>query len=250
MADFTGRVAVVTGAGSGIGRATALRLAADGAKVVCLDVVEEGNDETAEMVAKEGGDAIALPGDVTSETMMRDAMAATVERFGGIDILANVAGIGRFSHTTEMPLSEWNRILAVNLTGVFLASREALPHLLKEGGAIVNVASISGVKGHAYAAAYCASKGGVIALTRALAIEYAKRKVRVNAICPSGVLTPIIASFAYPDGADDATFSRILAPNEGFCQPEEIAAAIAYLASDDAINITGTTLNIDGGVAA
>lgn len=250
MADFTGRVAVVTGAGSGIGRATALRLAADGARVACLDVVADANDETAEMVAKEGGEAIARHTDVTDEVSVRDAIAATVEAFGGIQILANVAGIGRFCHTTEMPLSDWNRIVAVNLTGVFLTSREALPHLLEGGGAIVNVASISGVKGHAYAAAYCASKGGVIALTRALAIEYAKRKVRVNAICPSGVLTPIIDSFTYPEGADEAAFARILAPNEGFCQPEEIAAAIAYLASDDAINITGTTLNIDGGVAA
>lgn len=250
MGEFAGKVAIVTGAGSGIGRATALRLAAGGARVACLDVNEPGNNETVDMIKAEGGEAIARVTNVADELSVKSAIEATVEAFGGIQILANVAGIGFFRHTHECALEDWNRVLAVNLTGVFLMTRDAMPYLLEHGGSVVNVASIAGVKGHPYAAAYCASKGGVVQLTRGLAIEYAKRNVRVNCICPSGVNTNIIASFVLPDDADEVLFSRILAPNEGFSEPDEVASMIAYLCSDAAVNITGASMIIDGGVSA
>lgn len=250
MGGFAGKVAFVTGAGSGIGRATALLLGRGEARVAVADIDAAAAEATAAAVRTEGGDALAVHVDVTDEISVKSGIAAAVEAYGGLQVLANVAGTGCFRHTTEASLDDWNRILAVNLTGVFLVCREALPVLLDRGGAIVNVASIAGVKAHPYAAAYCASKGGVVALSRSLAIEYARRGVRVNAVCPSGVFTPLLEHFTAPDDADPVLFARILPPTDQMSQPEEVAAAIAFLASDAAVNITGTELLVDGGVSA
>lgn len=244
------RAALVTGAASGIGRATALRLASDGLRVACFDLAAEGVEETCSMIAEAGGEAIAIHGDVGDELTVNRAVAAAVEAFGGLDVLANVAGIGHFERSEAETLEWWDRILRVNLTGTFLMCRAALPHLLTSKGAIVNVASVAGLKGHAYGAAYSASKGGVIAMTKSLATEYATRGVRVNALCPGGVMTPIVHSFGYPDGAEEHLFNRIIPVTHNMIEPEEIAAAVAFLASDEMRNMTGSAMVVDGGTTA
>lgn len=248
---FEGHVAIVTGAASGIGRATAIRLASEGAAVACLDVTAEGLEETTDALKVLGGMAIAEYCDVTNEEQVERAVEAASSTLGRPDVLCNVAGIGTFVHTTDMTLSQWERIIGVNLTGTFLLTRAVLPHMLapNQGGSIVNVASTAGFVGSAYSAAYCASKGGVVMLTKALAIEYADKGVRVNAVAPGGVNTPLIANFGLPPGGDPKHFERIMS-RMGMCRPEQVAAAIAFLASDESSYTTGAVLAVDGGVTA
>jgi NAD(P)-dependent dehydrogenase (short-subunit alcohol dehydrogenase family) len=243
------KVCVVTGAGSGIGRATAVRFAEEGATVAALDVAMEGAEKTAAQIGEaSGGMARAYQCDVSDAESVAATMAQVMADLGKVDVLANIAGIGKFAHSHEAPLSEWDRILAVNLTGTFLMCRAVLPHFLATGGgAIVNTASTAGLIGQPYSAAYCASKGGVVLLTKALATEYIERGIRVNAVAPGGVDTPILKDFGYPEGASPQLFNKIITPM-GFSQPEEIAGAFAYLASDEARYITGAVLSIDGGI--
>jgi NAD(P)-dependent dehydrogenase (short-subunit alcohol dehydrogenase family) len=181
---------------------------------------------------------------------VRHSVERTNVELGRPDVLCNVAGIGTFAHTTEMALEKWNQILAVNLTGTFLMVREVLPLMLAPNqGSIVNVASTAGLVGSAYSAAYCASKGGVVMMTKALAIEYAGRGVRVNAVAPGGVETPLIANFGLPPGGDPKHFERIMS-RMGMCRPEQVASAIAFLASEESAYTTGAVLAVDGGVTA
>lgn len=244
---FDGDTALVTGAGSGIGRATATRLATDGAAVACLDVQTEAARATAADVSGAGGDAAAWGCDVSDADAVARAVGEVADRLGAPSIVCNVAGIGRFAHTTEQPVEEWQRILDVNLTGTFLVSRACLPHLLADGGALVNVASTAGLMGQPYSAAYCASKGGVVLLTKALAAEYVDRGVRVNAVAPGGIETPLLGHFTFPEGSNEKLFDRLMTPM-GFAKPEDIAAAIAFLASDEARHMTGSVVPVDGGI--
>jgi len=249
MGRFTGKVALVTGAGSGIGRATALRLAAEGGAVACVDLDEEAAGKTAAQMAEEGGRGTALRCDVADPGSVRSCVADVVGALGPPDVVCNIAGIGMFAHTVDHGLDDWNRIMAVNLTGTFLMCQAALPHLLDRGGNIVNTASNAGLKGQPYSAAYCASKGGVVALTRALACEYLERGVRVNAVAPGGIETPMHAQFALPEGASPALLARIVSPM-GFGRPEEVAALIAFVACDEARHVTGSVFTLDGGITA
>ncbi len=244
---FAGKVAIVTGAGSGIGRGVAERLAREGAAVAGWDLAKDNLEATVAAVGAEGGRMIAIVCDVTSESSVGDAMAATVAALGPPDVVCNVAGIGSFSHTTDLTLDQWERTLAVNLTGPFLVCRAALPHMVDRGGSIVNVASNTALMGQAYAAAYCASKGGVLLLSKALAAEFLSRKVRVNVVAPGGVDTPLIGSFMLPEGADDRVLNRIMTPM-GYSTPAEIAASVAFLASDESSYTTGAVLSVDGGI--
>lgn len=234
MSRFAGKVALVTGAASGIGATTAALFAGEGAHVVGVDV--------------NAADGVRH-GDVTDPDSVREFVGAAIEQHGGIDILANVAGMVRFSHVEQTALSDWQQHLDVNLTGPFLVSQAALPSLLERRGCIVNVASIAGLKGQAYTAAYCASKGGLVLLTKSMALELAGRGVRVNCVCPSGVDTPLIAGVAatIPRDVDPQLIGRLGSVLPGFVAPAEIAEAIGYLASDAARSITGTTLVVDGG---
>jgi NAD(P)-dependent dehydrogenase (short-subunit alcohol dehydrogenase family) len=234
---FGGKVALVTGAASGIGRATVERLAAEGATVVALDVRP--------FDAPEGVDT--RTGDVADPATAESAVAAAVDAHGRLDVLANVAGILRTAHTHEHSLEVWDQVLAVNLTGTFLMCRAAIPAMLDHGGgAIVNTSSTAALAGHPWAAAYSASKGGVLALTKVLAVEYARAGIRANAVCPGSIDTPITGDFDFPAGADPKLVRRIMSitPPAG---PEVVAAAIAYLASDDARHVTGESLRVDGG---
>lgn len=237
-------MALVTGAGSGIGRATVRRLVDEGATVVATDIDADGVTATAKDASRPEA-VTPFVGDVRDPAFGPAAVAAALEH-GRLDTVVNSAGILRFEHSHEVALESWQQILDVNLTGSFLMCQAAIPALLEHKGAIVNVASTAALAAHPWAAAYSASKGGVLALTRTLAIEYAKQGLRVNAVCPGSIDTPMAAAFALPVGADPKLLHRIMSP-VGMAQPEAVAAAIAYLGSDEARHVNGTDLRIDGG---
>jgi len=247
MRRFDGKAALVTGAASGIGRATAVRLAEEGARVAACDVQPEGLEEVVAGIRDAGAEAFAVSCDVADPAAVRAAVAATVDHFGGLDVLCNIAGILRFDNTHELALEDWNRVLAVNLTGTFLMCQAAIPHLLRSRGTIVNMSSTAALAAHPWTAAYSASKGGVLALTFGLALEYGKQGVRVNAVCPGAIKTPMRKMFRLPDGADPKLLDRIM-PFDGFAPPEAAASTIAFLASDDARHVNGTALRVDGGM--
>ncbi len=244
MERYEGRVAIVTGGGSGIGRATVHRLVDEGASVLAVDLSGEGLAETAAGASR--ADAVStLAGDVSDPDTARVAVAAALDLGGRLDTLVNGAGILRFEHSHETTLAGWNQILAVNLTGTFLFCQAAIPALIESRGAVVNIASTSAMFGHPWAAAYASSKGGVLALTHTLAIEYAKQGLRVNAVCPGSIQTPITDMFDLPEGADGKLLYRIMSPT-GMADPKVVAASIAYLGCDDSLHVNGTELRIDG----
>jgi NAD(P)-dependent dehydrogenase (short-subunit alcohol dehydrogenase family) len=236
--SFTARQALVTGAGSGIGAAVARRLAADGAQVVAADVALEA----AEAVAREIG-ARPLELDVRDERQVAAAMA-------GLDVLVNVAGIGSTTTAPETPLDVWEDVFAVNARGTFLCCKHAIPGMAERGrGSIVNVASVAAIVGLRNRAAYCASKGAVVALTRALAVDHVADGIRVNVVCPGTVDSPWVRRLV-EDAGESLDELRTRQPMGRLGLPEEIADAVAYLASDAAAFVTGTTLVIDGGLTA
>jgi len=242
-----GKRALVTGAASGIGRATSLRLAAEGATVFCCDIAAAGAEETAKMIAGQGGQAGSGAVDV-SQLASCEAVVDAARRFlGGLDVLANVAGILRPGHTDKQDARLFDQTIAINLSGTYYMCRSALPWLLDGGGAIVNIASVAAVQGVPYNAAYGASKAGVVGLTQALAAEYAKRGVRVNCVCPGGVMTPMTQAGFQVESMDMSLMARIapLVPRVG--RPEEIAGLVAFLASEEAAYVTGSAYRIDGG---
>jgi meso-butanediol dehydrogenase/(S,S)-butanediol dehydrogenase/diacetyl reductase len=246
---FNDKSVLVTGAASGIGRATAMRLATEGAAVVATDINAALLEKLTVDTAGLPGPVTTLVGDVSSEEGVRATVSAAVSELGRLDVVVNVAGVLSFSHTHELTLDEWNRLITVNLTGTFLVCREVLPHLLATGGNIVNLASTAAHKGQPWATAYVASKGGVLAFTRSLAVEYATQGLRVNSISPGGIDTPITGAFHLPEGADIKLLARVT-PMGSFGTPEGIAAAIAYVASDEASHMNGADIVIDGATIA
>lgn len=251
MHRFEGRIVLVTGAAHGIGRATAHRLAAERARVMLADLDTTAADAVAATLRDVHGSECDVAGfDAADPCACRAVVDATVERFGRLDVVCNIAGIaGRGWHTHEMPQGEWDRMLAVNLSGVFAICQRAIPHLLRTRGNIVNMASASGKMGQAYVAAYCATKAAVINLSKAMAMEYSHRGVRVNAICPGGVRTRLQDAWSFPADIERRLVER-LSPQVEMATPDEIATAIAYLASDEARFVTGSDFSIDGAQTA
>ncbi len=249
MNRFEGKAAVVTGAASGIGRATAIRIASEGGSVYGVDIDAAGLKQTADIAAAGEGRVRTGVHDLSRRAGCHEAVEAAVSHFGRLDTLANVAGVSRFQVYTELTEEQWDFLMGVNLKGVAFTSQAAIPHLTDTAGSIVNVASVAGLIGQAYTVAYCASKGGVVQLTRALAMEYIHAGIRVNAVAPGGVDTPMNTSMEFPDGMD-WKLVQPYAGRRGMCKPEDVASAIAYLASDEARCVHGEILSIDGGVHA
>jgi NAD(P)-dependent dehydrogenase (short-subunit alcohol dehydrogenase family) len=245
---FVDRIAIVTGGGSGLGEATAVRLASEGAHVAVLDIRLEAGEATARRITEAGGQAEAWQGDVSDPESVRAVVGEVAGSLGRPDLLVNCAGVGQFDLSEEVAFETWNRTIAVNLTGTFLMCQASLPYLLDGGGAIVNIASNSGLQGIPYAAAYAASKGGVILLTRSLASEFSGRGVRINAVAPGGIVTPLLESFTFPDGADPTRMPR--GSRVPHAHPDEIASLVAYIASDEARFMVGSVVSMDGGLTA
>jgi NAD(P)-dependent dehydrogenase (short-subunit alcohol dehydrogenase family) len=250
VARFTDRVVVVTGAASGIGRATAARFGSEGAVVACLDLNAGGAQETADAIVADGGRATAWPLDVTDAGAVDAAVATVAGELGPPAVCCNIAGIGKFARSEEQPVDEFRAILEVNLVGTFAVSRACLPHLLANRGCIVNISSSAGIFGQPYNAAYCASKGGVSLMTKAMAVEYNRRGVRVNAVAPAGIDTPITNDFTFVEGSEVREYMKMMPPTGEMGTPEMVASTIAYLASDEASYITGAIVPIDMGVTA
>lgn len=245
MTDLHGKTALVTGASSGLGAAVAKLFAARGASVFGI---ARDADRMAEVFTEVPGGKFASV-DISSSQACRQAVEGCVEEFGRIDALINVAGFHQMRHTVSVTDTDWDTDLAVNLNGPFYLCRAALPHLLETGGSIVNVASIAGVEGEVYSAGYCAAKHGLVGLTRALAVEFTKERLRVNAVCPGGMLTAQATEFAAPENADWDLIMRIAAPR-GFMDVADVAKTIAFLASDDAAAVHGAVYVVDAGKTA
>jgi NAD(P)-dependent dehydrogenase (short-subunit alcohol dehydrogenase family) len=243
---FAGKVALVTGAASGIGRATTLRLAREGASVLAVDIDDAGLAATAEAAE---GRVVTRRTDVTQATECGAAVEHAVAELGRLDVLGNVAGVARGEHFAAVTEAAYRQMMAVNVDGYFFMAQAAIPHLLETGGVIVNVASNAGLQGQAYTVVYCMTKGAVVQLTKALAMEYLKKPLRVVGIAPGGVDTGLVQGYRMPPDVDWDLVMRYTGAR-GLASPEDMASLFAFLASDEARNIHGTVVSSDGGMTA
>lgn len=246
-----GKVALVTGGGSGIGRAAALAFAREGAKVVVSDVVIDGGEETVRLIKAAGGQAVFVKADVARPAEVDALIARVVDTYGRLDCAFNNAGIeGTMAQTADCSEENWDRTIAINLKGVWLCLKAEIPQMLKQGGgAIVNTASVAGLVGFAGLPAYVASKHGVVGLTKSAALEYAKQGIRVNAVCPGVIRTPMVERLFRDNPAAGETIAA-MEPVGRMGTPEEIAEAVVWLCSDAASFVTGLAMAVDGGLTA
>lgn len=249
MERLVGKSILVTGAASGIGRATAIRLAAEGAEILASDVDEGELAATCESITADGGTASAMICNVADPEQVDACVDAAVQRHGGLDALCNIAGVLHADIASNVSLETWQRMIDINLTGTFLMCQASLPHLVETKGAIVNMASIAGLSGQPFSLAYAASKGGVLALTYTLAVEYGKRGLRINAICPGDITSGMTENFVFPEGADLKLLYRVMSLT-GARPPAAVAGVVAMLVSEDGIHINGEYIRVDGGTRA
>jgi len=251
IGSMTNKVAIITGGASGIGRATAFTFAREGASIVIGDVDEQGCESTVAMINEQGGEACYIQMDVSKSADVQSLVLKAVEQYGGLDFAFNNAGlVGSLGGVVETTEEDWNRIVAINLTGVWLSMKYEIPQMLKRGrGAIVNNGSVSGLVGSPGCLGNVTTKHGVSGLTKTAALEYATQGIRINAVAPGAVLTPLTKQMvvAYP-AAEAAILSAV--PQGRWCQPEEIAEAVVFLCSERASHITGIVMPIDGGWTA
>ena len=246
MDRFKNKTVIVTGAGSGIGKSTALRLDAEGAKLLVIDINEEELNTTHSMLKNQSSTFHLL--NIASLNDTKKIFKDFQESNKQLDALINVAGILRFDNSHEVEIENWNKILEINLTGTFFMCRYALPLLLESKGAIVNVSSSAAIGAHAWTAAYSASKGGISAFSKTLAVEYGMRGLNVNCVCPASIQTPMSTNPDMPKDIDTRLLKKIM-PLDGVNRsPDDIASTIAFLASEDAIHINGIDLRVDGGL--
>ncbi len=247
QSDMTGMVAIVTGAGSGLGRATALRLADLGADLTIVDISAEGLAATARTIREKGRKVLELVLNLADRANCSAAVDRTIAEYGRIDALCNVAGVLSSGPSESFPENEWDLIIKVNLEAPFFLSRAAIPHMLENGGGIVNVSSSASFKAQAYFTAYCASKAGLSHITRSMALEYIKTKIRINAVAPGGMQTPLAGNVgrAIEEG-DPQLFGRLGTPR-GFVEIEQVADTVAFLASPASAAFHGSVIAVDGG---
>ena len=253
MGQFDNKVALVTGGSSGIGRATAITFAKGGAQVVIADMDDERGDEVMKEIEAAGGDALYIHTDVSDDDSVKSMIQHAVSTYGKLDMAVNNAGIeGVLVPTTDYPLDMWHKVIAINLTGVWLCMKYEILQMLKNGGAIVNTASVAGLVGAPNASAYAAAKHGVVGLTKTAALEYAQQKIRVNAVCPAFIETPMVMERALNAGANQESYDRLVRahPMRRLGKAQEIADAIVWLCSDQTQFMTGHSLTIDGGMTA
>lgn len=247
--EMAGKAALVTGAGSGLGRAVALMLASRGAQVCIVDIDADRLTETAALWPADAPAPLLHPADLSDPDACAPAVAAAVEAFSRLDALCNVAGVIHLANTPEMPRALWDRTMAVNLTAPFLLAQAAIPHLLETAGAVVNVTSCAAFQGQAYAAAYCAAKAGLENLTKAMAMEYIRRPIRINSVAPGGMMTNIAIGFAPPPGAEIDLIRRF-SPIRGLVEVEDAAEQVCMLAGPRGRGFHGACIRIDAGITA
>lgn len=246
MQRFKDKVVLITGAASGIGRAAAIRIADEGGQVFCTDLQEEALTTLVTELDQTGANAAAYAFDISCDQQIASCIRACIECYGRIDVVVNMAGIVRFDNSHQLSLADWKRVIDINLTGTFMLCQAVLPHLLESQGNIVNAASTSSLKGLPCGLAYSASKGGVLAMTRTIAVEYAKRGIRANCVCPGDIQTSMTQAVTLPDDYDYEHIPRIISLT-GSKGPETVAGVIAMLASEDGAHITGEAIRVDGG---
>ena len=246
---FENKVAIVTGASSGLGATLAERLVAEGASVVGVGRNSERLHALCDTLASTGDNITAVLADLADPGQCASAVAAAIDHYGKLDILINAAGAHILRHSTEVTPEQWQRDIATNLNGPFFMSRYALPHLLASAGNIVNIGSLASQQGQAYSAAYCAAKHGIVGITRAMALEYTSQAIRINAVCPGGMLTPQVENFSAPADADFDLVMRSAAPR-GMMTTDQVADTVLFVASDQASSLHGAVIMADNGKTA